>query len=48
MSFDVVLCGGEVWLPGGPVHTDIGVHNGTIVAFGRLTGKGRNRLICLV
>lgn len=44
MSFDLVLCKGDVWLPGGPVRTDIGISGGMIVAFGHLSGKGAQQV----
>ena len=34
--FDLVLVNGTVWMPGGPVATNVGVRNGRIVAFGDL------------
>jgi dihydroorotase len=36
--FDLVLRGGTVWMPGGPVATDIGQRDGRICAFGDLGG----------
>lgn len=44
MSFDLVLSGGDVWLPGGPIRTDIGVHDGVFAAFGHLTGRGAQQV----
>jgi dihydroorotase len=35
-SFDVVIAGGEVWTPGGPVRADVGVRDGRIAAIGAL------------
>ena len=40
-TFDLVICGGTVMLPGGPETTDVGVRDGKIVAFGAsLSGRG--------
>lgn len=38
--FDLVLTGGTVWMPGGPVLTDIGIRSGRIAAFGCLGQRG--------
>lgn len=37
-SFDLVIHGGSVFMPGGPVATDIGVRDGKTVAVGNLAG----------
>lgn len=37
-SFDLVIHGGSVFMPGGPVATDIGVRGGKTVAVGNLAG----------
>ena len=37
-SFDLVIHGGSVFTPGGPVATDIGVRDGKTVAIGNLAG----------
>lgn len=44
--FDLVLSKGTVWLPGGPVETDVGVRDGRVVAFGSLAGQGDQTLDC--
>ncbi|SIS71805.1 dihydroorotase [Insolitispirillum peregrinum] len=44
--FDLVLSKGTVWMPGGPVETDIGVRDGRVVAFGALAGQGEQTLDC--
>ncbi|TAL00615.1 MAG: dihydroorotase [Rhodospirillaceae bacterium] len=36
-SFDLVIGGGMVFTPGGPIATDVGVREGRIAAFGNLT-----------
>lgn len=33
-SFDMILRNGTVWTPGGPIETDVGVHNGKIAEIG--------------
>jgi dihydroorotase len=43
---DLVLSNGTVWMPGGPVQTDIGVRDGKVVAFGSLAGQGDQTLDC--
>jgi dihydroorotase len=43
---DLVLSNGTVWMPGGPVETDIGVRDGVVVAFGNLAGQGAETLEC--
>ena len=41
MSFDLVIHGGTVFTPGGPVETDVGVKDGKIAAIGALApGRG--------
>jgi len=39
-AFDLVVHGGTVFTPGGPVDTDIGIRAGRIAAFGNLKDKG--------
>ncbi len=43
---DLVLSNGTVWMPGGPVETDVGVRDGVVVAFGNLAGQGTETLEC--
>ncbi|MBL8643904.1 MAG: amidohydrolase family protein, partial [Rhodospirillaceae bacterium] len=39
--FDLVVEGGTVFTPGGPVETDVGITAGRIAAFGSLKGQGK-------
>ncbi len=40
-TFDLVVQGGTVYTPSGPVETDVGVTNGRIASFGNLKGQGK-------
>ncbi len=45
-TFDLILTGGIVHLPGGPAQTDIGVRAGRIVQIGSASGDGGERIDC--
>ncbi len=45
MTFDLLLSGGTVHTPGGPVRADVGVSDGRIVAIGASGDAGR-RIDC--